>query len=82
MIRDQAKIGHPVPGNRDTAGVSIMYRSRYVTLTTDQYELLRVDVLQYVQDRLGSRPGLMVAMGPSQVDSLIRDRIGAVFADE
>lgn len=83
MIRDRAVVGSPVGSNQRTAGVPIFYEGRVtVTLTTDQYEMFRVQVLQYIQDRLGSKPFLMVSLGEAQIDLLIRDRINTVFADE
>jgi len=81
MILDRAQIGHPTPGNRDKAGVRIRYLTHDVVLTTDQYELLRVEVLQYIQDRFGSDPFLMLTLGKWEVEKLIKSRLRVVFVD-
>jgi len=81
LIRDLCEVGHPTPGNRKGAGVRIRYQTHDVVLTTDQYELLRVEVLQYVQDRLGSDPRLMYTLGKWEVEAIIKSRLRVVFAD-
>ena len=77
LIRDRAVIGNPIPGNNANAGVSIGYEKYSVVLTTDQYETLRLEVLQYIQARIE----MMTMSSPDEVTSLIKDRLNTVFAD-
>jgi hypothetical protein len=75
MIRDQAIIGKPINGNILGIGVSIQYKDSYVTLTTDQYELLRTEVLIYVTEKFQG----YILYDENELQNLIRDRLEEVF---
>jgi hypothetical protein len=80
MIRDEVRIYGPVPGGRDTAGVSIMYRGRYTTLKPVQYETFRTEVVRYIQDKI-FLSATYLSLTKADIDRIIRERIETVFAD-
>jgi hypothetical protein len=75
-LRDTVKIGNAIGGNQRTTGVSMLYMNRHITLTVDQYELFRVQVLQYIQEKL------IYGLTSIDLDSIIESRIREVFANE
>ena len=81
MIRDRAIIGEPIPGNNAAAGVRILWQRHSIVLSPADYEILRTEVLQYVQDRLGTHGSLMYTLGDGEVANLIKSRLKEVFLD-
>lgn len=69
MIYDQAMIGYPISSNVEDAGVHIRYRNHSVVLTSNQYELLRIHILQYFVDQIGV------------TDDMIKTKLSKVFKE-
>lgn len=80
LIRDRCQISTPIPGNYVHAKVTIRHGTDYVTLTPEQYEILRTEVLQPVQDKFSYTP-MYEALGESEVERIIQQRLEEAFAD-
>lgn len=80
IIQGRTLIGEPIPGNNAAAGVNIQYRGTHTTLTTDQYELFRLEVLIPITEQffIGpfNRQGDIIL-----IEKAIKDLILEVFED-
>ena len=81
MLEDKAIVHGPRGGNPVTSGVHISYSGGSVFLDTDQYELFRVEVLQYFLENYYLKP-ILTVLTQSSLDQLIRDKVLEVFAEE
>lgn len=80
MINDRAIIGTPIPGNNLVAGVDIFYAGEHTTLTTDQYELLRTQVVIPITETYFLKP-LGYSTPLSEIEKHIKVLIEQAFND-
>jgi hypothetical protein len=76
MLRDQCTIGYPTGGNTYKDLVPICYNGQYVCLTTDQYEVYRLQVLQYF---VNMTTPWYISFTTDVIEDIIAARIREVF---
>lgn len=81
LVGDRAIVFDPRPCNVVTTGVTIKYDRTELTMTVDQYELFRVQVLQYIASHYYLKPITRV-IPSSELELRIRERILEVFSDQ
>jgi hypothetical protein len=81
MLGDKVDVNRPVAGNMATSGVQLSYNRTRVTLTTEQYDLFRTEVLVWFAENYWLKP-ITLTIPPSEIDRLVRERILEVFEEE
>jgi len=81
MLHDSVVITGPRAGNVVTSGVTLSYNGAKLTVTVEQYELFRVEVLTYFSDNYWLKPMTPFIPKP-ELMGRIQTKILEVFENE